>query len=251
MAYRSFERFWQARHPPRYAAFNPPSSPNSRHSSQIQAFDAEITQRAKADPVARRLMTIRGIGPMAAEPRSRPSSPPPEGFHELGRDFAAWLRGLTPLREIDRRQAEARRDLGDWAAEHAGLCSSAQCTDKLVGGGAGWRWRCALILMPGSRPCRSSSTTTAATPYTSRSGTTDNYVRFCASWGDGGGARRRALETERDFHALSHYFHWLIYISSSRDKPHSMGGVIPNGLSHYGPALELLICDWPATIYNH
>src|SRR5215210_2639989 len=28
------ERFWQARHPPRYAAFTPPSSPSSRHSSR-------------------------------------------------------------------------------------------------------------------------------------------------------------------------------------------------------------------------
>src|SRR3954464_5822730 len=34
--------------------------------AQIQALDAEITQRAKADPVARRLMTIPGIGPIAA-----------------------------------------------------------------------------------------------------------------------------------------------------------------------------------------
>src|SRR6195952_1905710 len=34
--------------------------------AQIQALEAEITQRAKADPVARRLMTIPGIGPIAA-----------------------------------------------------------------------------------------------------------------------------------------------------------------------------------------
>src|SRR4051794_33413148 len=27
------KRFWQARHPPRYAAFTPPSSPSFRHSS--------------------------------------------------------------------------------------------------------------------------------------------------------------------------------------------------------------------------
>src|SRR4051812_31019558 len=33
------ERFWQARHPPRYAAFKPPSSPSSRHSSSLHAFD--------------------------------------------------------------------------------------------------------------------------------------------------------------------------------------------------------------------
>src|SRR3954467_11096583 len=29
------ERFWQARHPPRYAAFKPRSSPSSRHSSLL------------------------------------------------------------------------------------------------------------------------------------------------------------------------------------------------------------------------
>ena len=31
-----FERFWQARHPPRYAAFITPSSPSFRHSSRAQ-----------------------------------------------------------------------------------------------------------------------------------------------------------------------------------------------------------------------
>ena len=58
--------------------------------AQIQTLDAEITQRAKADPVARRLMTIPGIGPIAA-------TAAPEGFR-AGRDFAAWL-GLTPLQK--------------------------------------------------------------------------------------------------------------------------------------------------------
>src|SRR3954467_11005155 len=33
---------------------------------QLEALDAEISQRAKADPVARRLMSIPGIGPIAA-----------------------------------------------------------------------------------------------------------------------------------------------------------------------------------------
>src|SRR3982750_551803 len=63
---------------------------------QIQALDAEITQRAKADPVARRLMTIPGIGPIAATPIPA-LVPAPEGFR-AGRDFAAWL-GLTPLQK--------------------------------------------------------------------------------------------------------------------------------------------------------
>src|SRR3954452_14743130 len=46
--------------------------------AQIQALDAEITQRAKADPVARRLMTIPGIGPIAATAIG--PMPAPEGF---------------------------------------------------------------------------------------------------------------------------------------------------------------------------
>ncbi len=35
--------------------------------AQIKTLDAEITRRAKADPVARRLMTIPGIGPIGAQ----------------------------------------------------------------------------------------------------------------------------------------------------------------------------------------
>jgi len=61
---------------------------------QIQALDTEITRRAKADPVARRLMTIPGIGPIAATAITA-LVPAPEGFR-AGRDFAAWL-GLVPL----------------------------------------------------------------------------------------------------------------------------------------------------------
>src|SRR3712207_2633082 len=51
---------------------------------------------AKADPVARRLMTIPGIGPIAATAITA-LVPAPEGFR-AGRDFAAWL-GLTPLQK--------------------------------------------------------------------------------------------------------------------------------------------------------
>ena len=61
---------------------------------QIDALDAEINRRAKDDPVARRLMTIPGIGPIAATAITA-LVPAPEGFR-TGRDFAAWL-GLTPL----------------------------------------------------------------------------------------------------------------------------------------------------------
>ena len=61
---------------------------------QIKDLDAEIGRRAKADPVARRLMTIPGIGPIAATAITA-LVPAAESF-KCGRDFAAWL-GLTPL----------------------------------------------------------------------------------------------------------------------------------------------------------
>jgi transposase len=64
--------------------------------AQIRELDAEIACRAKADPVARRLMTIPGIGPIAATAITA-LVPAPEGFR-AGRDFAAWL-GLTPLQK--------------------------------------------------------------------------------------------------------------------------------------------------------
>ena len=62
--------------------------------AQIKELDAEVTRRAKADPVACRLMTVPGIGPIAATAIAA-LVPAPEGFR-AGRDFAAWL-GLTPL----------------------------------------------------------------------------------------------------------------------------------------------------------
>jgi transposase len=64
--------------------------------TQITQLDAEIARRAKADPVARRLMTIPGIGPIAATAITA-LVPAPAGFR-AGRDFAAWL-GLTPLQK--------------------------------------------------------------------------------------------------------------------------------------------------------
>ena len=61
---------------------------------QIVVLDREITQRAKEDPAARRLMTIPGIGPITATALLA-LAPPTESFRS-GRDFAAWM-GLTPL----------------------------------------------------------------------------------------------------------------------------------------------------------
>lgn len=64
--------------------------------AQIKELDAEIGRRSKADPVARRLMTIPGVGPIAATAITALVAAA-EGFR-TGRDFAAWL-GLTPLQK--------------------------------------------------------------------------------------------------------------------------------------------------------
>jgi len=63
---------------------------------QIKKLDAEINRRSKADPATRRLMTIPGVGPIAATAIIA-LVPAAEGFR-TGRDFAAWL-GLTPLQK--------------------------------------------------------------------------------------------------------------------------------------------------------
>jgi len=61
--------------------------------TEIGKLDTEISRRAKGNEVARRLMTIPGIGPLIATAIAT-LAPPPEMFRK-GRDFAAWL-GLTP-----------------------------------------------------------------------------------------------------------------------------------------------------------
>ena len=64
--------------------------------AQIHELDGEINRRSKADPVARRLMTIPGVGPITATAITA-LVPAAESFR-VGRDFAAWL-GLTPLQK--------------------------------------------------------------------------------------------------------------------------------------------------------
>ena len=61
--------------------------------AEIVKLDAEISQRAKENEVARRLMTVPGIGPLIATAIAT-LAPPPETFRKA-RDFAAWL-GLVP-----------------------------------------------------------------------------------------------------------------------------------------------------------
>ena len=60
---------------------------------RISELDREIARRAKEIEAARRLMTIPGIGPIAATAIIA-LAPPIETFRK-GRDFAAWL-GLAP-----------------------------------------------------------------------------------------------------------------------------------------------------------
>jgi transposase len=60
---------------------------------RIAQLDKEIARRAREDEVARRLMTIPGIGPITATAIAA-IAPPAETFAK-GRDFAAWL-GLVP-----------------------------------------------------------------------------------------------------------------------------------------------------------
>lgn len=61
--------------------------------AEISKLDAEIVRRAKENEVARRLMTVPGIGPLIATAIAV-LAPPPETFRKA-RDFAACL-GLTP-----------------------------------------------------------------------------------------------------------------------------------------------------------
>ena len=62
-------------------------------SAQVDTLEKQLRQRAANDETARRLMTIPGIGAIAATALTT-FAPPPETFAK-GRDFAAWV-GLTP-----------------------------------------------------------------------------------------------------------------------------------------------------------
>ena len=59
----------------------------------IDELDSEIARRARENELARRLMTVPGIGPLIATAIAV-LAPPPETFRKA-RDFAAWL-GLVP-----------------------------------------------------------------------------------------------------------------------------------------------------------
>lgn len=60
---------------------------------RIEAATARITATQKADPLARRLATVPGLGPIASSAFAA-TTPDVAAFHSA-RDYAAWL-GLTP-----------------------------------------------------------------------------------------------------------------------------------------------------------
>jgi transposase len=62
-------------------------------SQRIDDLDREIRQRARNDDVAKRPMTIPGMGSVIAMALAAPA-PPIDSF-DRGRDLAAWM-GLTP-----------------------------------------------------------------------------------------------------------------------------------------------------------
>ncbi len=63
---------------------------------KISKLDKEIARRTREDEVARRLMTIPGVGPITATAIA--ALAPPATSFKKGRDFAAWV-GLTPLQK--------------------------------------------------------------------------------------------------------------------------------------------------------
>jgi transposase len=81
--------------------------------TQIAGLDAEIARRSREDPIARRLMTIPGIGPITATAITA-LAPPPETFRRAGTLPPGW--GSRPYRSrlvASRGSAPSRR----WANE--------------------------------------------------------------------------------------------------------------------------------------
>jgi transposase len=87
--------------------------------NEITTLDREITVRAKSDDVARRLMTILGIGPLIAT--AIEALAPPSEIFSSGRDFAAWI-GLCQFNEPAARNALAEPRA--WVSARSDACSS-------------------------------------------------------------------------------------------------------------------------------
>ena len=116
---------------------------------RIQRLDAEIARRAKEDEVARRLMTIPGIGPLTATALAA-LAPPAETFRK-GRDFAAWM-GLTPLQ----RSTGGKQKLGATSRMGERTLRRLLIIGASVGGAAG-QPDAALLRARGWRGCSRAS----------------------------------------------------------------------------------------------
>jgi hypothetical protein len=99
---------------------------------EITALDAEIAARAKRDGMAKRLMTVPGIGPVIAHPTAR-------NFQVRAR--LCGLDRLDAFTEIDRRKAENGTDLAHGRANLAAPLDHSVFGRRALGeaqGHAGW-----------------------------------------------------------------------------------------------------------------
>ncbi len=111
---------------------------------KISQLDKDIARRTREDDVARRLMTIPGVGPITATAIAA-LAPPATAFRK-GRDFAAGV-GLTPLQKrlaANRNLARRRR----WVNElFAGSSSRAPPRRSITRRDEAW------LLPHGGGPC--------------------------------------------------------------------------------------------------
>ena len=112
------DRF-RKRRAPMFTLDGRPARPSS--TSRIAELDTEIARRASEDEVARRLMTIPGIGPITATAIVA-LAPPAETFAQGPRLRRLARPHAAPA--LDRRQAEARATSRRWASARSGACSS-------------------------------------------------------------------------------------------------------------------------------
>lgn len=86
--------------------------------AEIGKLDTEITHRANGNDLARRLMTVPGIGPLIATP-SQPLShhPRPSARHEILRPGLVWRHGS--VRQGASSVSEPRRK---WESAPSGYC---------------------------------------------------------------------------------------------------------------------------------
>lgn len=112
--------------PPAQAMLQVMADMLSQLDDKIADLDKEIAKRANADEVCRRLMTIPGIGPIAATALVA-LAPPAETFRR-GRDFAAWL-GLTPVQKSTGGKTRLGRTskMGDRTLRRLLIIGSSSC----------------------------------------------------------------------------------------------------------------------------